>query len=89
MLRPTGSDPGDWAGTHITFQHLGPRSGNKTSDFYVRNSKDRGVIGTVKWFGRWRKYSFFPEPGTVYEETCLREIAEFCQARTTDHKKGI
>lgn len=87
-LRAVGSDPGDWAGTHVTFAHLGPRPGNKTSDWAVRE-RSGGDIGTIKWFPRWRKYGFFPCHGTVYEETCLREIAEFCQARTADRKKGI
>lgn len=88
MLKAAGSDPGDWDGTYIKFRNCGPRPGNKTCDFEV--STDRGdVLGIVKWFGRWRKYSFFPEAGTLYEETCLREIAEFCQDRTRDQKRGI
>ena len=67
-------------GTYITFRR----------DY----SKEKGVtqvwtvddIGVVKWFGRWRKYSFFPNADSVYEETCLREIAEFCQQLTKAHR---
>jgi hypothetical protein len=41
-------------------------------------TKDGGVVlGSVKWFGRWRKYSFFPKPDTIYEATCLRDIVAF------------
>lgn len=39
-------------------------------------------LGTVKWFGRWRQYGFFPEPNTVYERQCLRDIADFCETKT-------
>lgn len=51
---------------------------------------DRGgaKIGEVKWFGRWRKYAFFPIDA-IFEEVCLREIAGFIQGRTALHRKGI
>lgn len=40
-------------------------------------TKDGVVLGQIKWFGRWRKYSFYPKPETIYEQTCLRDIAAF------------
>ena len=40
-------------------------------------SKHGGFLGGVKWFGRWRTYSFYPEPETIYEDDCLMEIANF------------
>jgi hypothetical protein len=41
-------------------------------------AKERGeMLGEVKWFARWRKYAFFPAPGTLYEEDCLKDIASF------------
>jgi hypothetical protein len=43
-------------------------------------------LGWVAWFSRWRKYAFYPKPETVYEEDCLRDIAEFCEAKTKEHK---
>lgn len=44
-------------------------------------------LGQVRWFGRWRKYSFFPAPDMVFEETCLLEIAHFCSVATNFHKQ--
>ncbi len=39
---------------------------------------DGGVkLGEVRWWGAWRKYAFFPEASTLYEPTCLRDIAAF------------
>lgn len=43
-------------------------------------------LGQVRWFSRWRKYGFFPVEGKVFEETCLREIAFFCETATLFHK---
>jgi hypothetical protein len=46
-------------------------------------AKDGGVdLGLVKWFGRWYTYAFFPKADTVFERTCLRDIAEFCETET-------
>jgi len=44
------------------------------------------VLGEVKWFGCWRQYAFFPFPGTAYERQCLRDIAEFCETKTKEHR---
>ena len=44
-------------------------------------------IGAVSWFGRWRKYCFFPAAETVYEQDCLRDIAAFCEQKTTEHRQ--
>ena len=46
-------------------------------------------LGEVRWFSRWRKYSFFPEGGKVFEETCLREIAYFCETATKFHMAAL
>lgn len=48
-------------------------------------AKDGGdPLGEVKWFGRWRKYAFFPERDCVFEQDCLRVIAEFCERHTRE-----
>jgi hypothetical protein len=39
-------------------------------------------LGQVRWFGRWRKYCFFPGGGTVLDQGCLRRIAQFCEDET-------
>jgi hypothetical protein len=34
-------------------------------------------LGTVKWYGAWRQYAFFPERETVWNHACLRQLAHF------------
>ena len=77
---------GDVRGTYIAFDH-DPSFVGKTSLWRVRTTKG-WHLGYVKWFGRWRKYSFFPEEGSVFEEVCMREISDFIVARTQEHKRG-
>ena len=73
-------------GTHIVFRLANDiPDGMKTAIWLVLD-KAGGVLGQVKWFGRWRKYSFFPMPDCVFEGTCLREIARFIEDQTRAHR---
>ncbi len=44
-------------------------------------------LGEIKWFSRWRRYAFHPLGHTVYEQDCLRKIADFCEEQTTNLRK--
>ncbi len=72
-------------GTHIKFVPAQPKP--KTKTWWVVNKYDDVSLGNIGWFGRWRRYSFFPNPDTVYEQVCLREIASFCEEQTEKHKE--
>ena len=49
----------------------------KTKVIGVYSKKEFEVLGEIKWFGRWRQYAFFPEPGTVYNVECLNDIQTY------------
>ena len=49
-------------------------------------TKDGGYLGSVKWWSGWRKYCFFPANGSLYEQDCLNDIAEFLETATGIHK---
>ena len=44
-------------------------------------------IGEVKYHPHWRRYTFFPEPNTMFEQDCLRKIADFCELQTGKLRK--
>lgn len=69
-------------GTYIRFVELDPKP--KTRVWAV-TTLDDAMLGTVSWYGPWRKYAFHPQPLTVYESVCLVEIAWFCTAQTKAH----
>jgi len=80
-------------GTHITFRNLGKMNGSRgyqrKTNIYEVLEKGGGVsalLGTIKWFGRWRKYCFYPVENTIYEETCLRDISQFIEEETKAHR---
>lgn len=37
-------------------------------------------LGGIHWYAPWRRYVFFPNPGTLFDAICMREIADYCQA---------
>lgn len=61
--------------------------GNKTDSYSVVNIENRGEIGIIRWYGAFRKYSFFPNSNTVYESVCLQDIADFLNKLMEDRKK--
>lgn len=72
----------------IRFRLTPRRAGRKTDRWLVCAKDDDTLLGLVMWFARWRKYAFFPEEGRVFEATCLRDIAAFCEERTREHRTG-
>ena len=76
----------------ISFELDGDSDSGKTSiwSVYSNSTKageaDEVFLGTIKWFGRWRKYAFFPEPELVFEEECMRDIATVIEQATREHR---
>jgi hypothetical protein len=70
----------------IRFTKGAPRYGMKTFTFFVLSAENDSLLGTVRWYSHWRRYAFFPDPKTVFEQDCLRDIADFCAERTREHR---
>jgi len=73
-------------GTHVTFVNCGQLESRKTNGYMVNAKEGSALLGWITWHGAWRKYAFHPSAGTIYEETCLRDIAEFCEQETKAHR---
>lgn len=60
-----------------------------TKTWFVRTKDDGGfLLGYVKWLGRWRGYAFFPLGETIYEQQCLRDIANFIETENKKHREN-
>lgn len=54
---------------------LQPRpEGKKTDTWFVQSNANGGVLGVIRWYGPFRKYTFEPRPNTVYDADCLADI---------------
>ena len=71
-------------GTHIRFDELTPNPATKRWAVMPKDGSQQ--IGTVSWYGPWRKYCFFPMAATVFEQVCLKEIACFIEGQTQLHR---
>lgn len=72
--------------SYIRFELL-QRPKNKKTDTWAVETRDGKIqLGSIRWFGRWRRYAFFVAPQMVFEEVCLREIAETIENLTAIHK---
>jgi hypothetical protein len=73
-------------GKHLFFRE--ERSdGRLTRIWSVWNKYDDIPLGSIEWFTKFRKYSFFPLPERVFEEDCLRDIADFVVEKTRERKE--
>jgi hypothetical protein len=72
----------------ISFKLNDRRLKARTDTWEVWNAAEASHLGQVRWFSPWRKYCFFPAGGTVFEEVCLRDLAEFVESQTLQHRKG-
>lgn len=76
-----------WEGEFVYFRNVGKTSDKaKTDTWFVYAKSGETGLGSLRWFGRWRKYCFFPMADTVFEEKCLRDIAEFIVKITKEYK---
>lgn len=69
----------------IEFIEQLPQTG-KTQIFRCYNFEFGTFLGWVKWYGAFRKYSFFPEPNIVFETQCLKDIASFLDKLMLERK---
>lgn len=69
-------------GTWITFIRQPDKP--KTQHWKL-SSADGTILGEIKWYPSWRQYTYFPFIQAVYEEVCLREIADFVERLTKEH----
>lgn len=66
FLRPT---------KYLTFEQLA-NPGRKTGIWNVRSASSGAHLGTIRWYGAWRQYCFYPTEPTIFNTDCLVEIAD-------------
>lgn len=78
---------------YIEFSRSRPSKSGKTRIWRVLAFHDKlsliddYSIGEVKWHGAWRRYALAPGRDTIFEQDCLRKIANFCEDQTKKLRK--
>lgn len=71
---------------YLIFEDKGLLSKNAKTRKWVVLAHNK-ILGGIKWYPPWRRYAFFPAYPTLYEQDCLREIADFIEAETRKRKE--
>ena len=58
----------------------------KTQVWSIVAKEDNLELGYIAWFGRWRKYAFFPNNNIVFEPQCLKDIIAFIEKLMQERK---
>lgn len=74
---------------YISIEYRESSPSGKTHIYLVYATRNRAVLGEIKWLGQWRQYVFFPQMGTVFNGDCMTAIAEFCLEITKTHKEEL
>jgi hypothetical protein len=74
-------------GPYIEFIDTTPAK-RATGVWHVKAIGDGTFLGCVKWFGRWRRYAFFPAVTTVFEDECMDYISGFIKARMAERREA-
>jgi hypothetical protein len=72
--------------SHLYFNELN-NVGKKTRQWEVTAVASDEVLGHVSFWGAWRKYVFKPLAATLYDASCMREIADFTEAESKKWRK--
>jgi hypothetical protein len=61
----------------LDFIEHGTSYSGKTKCWMVRSKHGGEPIALVSWYGPWRKYVLYPQDATLYDASCLTDIAAF------------
>jgi hypothetical protein len=72
---------------YIDIVEVGTSKSGITKIWHVVNKNNPDDIpGVIAWNGGWRKYVYY-SGDAYYDWQCLRQIADFIEAKTRDHRK--
>lgn len=75
-------------GEYMSAEFAGSTPSGKTKIWRVL-SNNGGILGHVKWFGRWRQYCFDPSSQTTFNRCCLQDLAAFLEQVNERHREGL
>ena len=59
--------------SYLALRYIAPSPSGKTHTFCVENHRGE-TLGGIQWYGAWRQYVFYPNPGTIWSAGCLAEV---------------
>lgn len=72
--------------SYLDIVDMGDSPSGKTKVWFIYSHLHGDVLGEVRWMGRWRQYSLFVRPDTIWNDACLREVADFLIKANSEHR---
>lgn len=80
-------NPLHFEGKWIATAFEGMSDSGKTHRMVIVSKESGDRLGEIRWYGAWRKYAFFPDAETLFENQCLQDIAEFLDKLMQERKR--
>lgn len=74
---------------HLRFDEIVPNKLLKTKIIKVSSLYDNSELGTIKWYGGWRQYTFEPIWQTRWSWDCLNELSMFIKTLMDKRKEFL
>ena len=62
---------------------------HKLPIYTVKNKQSNVVLGTIKFYGAWRKFVFEPSEAVIFDADCLYDIVFFLNDKTIDWRNSL
>jgi hypothetical protein len=69
----------------LDFRQIGDTGKTKIWRITTKGN-EHSWLGEIRWFGAWRKYCFYPDGGTIFDNKCMLEIINFISDRMAERK---
>lgn len=70
----------------LTFTEQPRPPDRKTPIFVVEPKDGTPALGRIQFYAPWRRFAFYPASDCVFEPTCLRDVAAFCDWLMAERK---
>lgn len=71
--------------SHLIFDEHGTSDSGKTKRIDVM-ALDGATLALIRWYGPWRRYVVYPQTGTLFDASCLRELTQYLDKLMLEHK---
>lgn len=61
----------------------------KTAVVRVVSKSQDSVLGTIRWYGPWRQYVFYPAAACLFSRGCLEDVNEAIRDLMFARKPGL
>ncbi len=65
---------------YLRFAEHPPAVGRKTAVVEIFSNSQGALLGSIRWHGPWRQYTFCPQGGTIFNKGCMATIVDYIDA---------